>query len=360
MKHPYENLPEKAFWKASVATKNMFDIRDLWDPKFNIKPSDRVVTYGSCFAQHIGNALYNRGYNWLITERAPLLLTSGEAKLFRYNIFSCRTGNVYTTSLLKQWTDWSLGKTAPPSEVWQKNNRLYDPFRPRVEPNGFESEEELEDSRTQTILSFKKSVIEADYFVFTLGLTESWVNVNGYEYPICPGTVAGIFDADKHKFINQKFSQILINLSDAIKLMREINSRLRFILTVSPVPLTATKSDRHIVIATMASKSILRAVADQLTTNRPYIDYFPSYEIINSPVFKGIFFEPNQRNVSSSGVNFVMNNFFRCLLNKYSATEAITNTNNNRINIEKEYVAISEQVDEFCDEALLEAFGEKQ
>jgi hypothetical protein len=92
--------------------------------------------------------------------------------------------------------------------------------------------------------------------------------------------------------------------------MKTINPKLKIILTVSPVPLTATNSGKHVLIATMQSKSILRAVAGQLSDEYSYIDYFPSYEIINSAVFKGVFFEPNQRNVNPHGVSFVMDHFF--------------------------------------------------
>ena len=69
--NPYENLPEKAFWKPSVASKNMFDIDNLWEPKFEINAHRNIVTFGSCFAQHIGNALQARGFKWLSTELPP-------------------------------------------------------------------------------------------------------------------------------------------------------------------------------------------------------------------------------------------------------------------------------------------------
>jgi hypothetical protein len=55
--NPYLNLPDKSFWKLSVANKSMFDISELWCPKFNIEPHHKVATFGSCFAQHIGRAL---------------------------------------------------------------------------------------------------------------------------------------------------------------------------------------------------------------------------------------------------------------------------------------------------------------
>ena len=112
------------------------------------------------------------------------------------------------------------------------------------------------------------------------------------------------------------------------------------------MPLVATKSGNHVLVATMESKSILRAVAGQLTTNRTYVDYFPSYELINSPVFRGVFFEPNQRTVNRHGVDFVMNVFFGCLSR----------------NVDKAQVAGARtigdsQLDAACDEELLDAFG---
>jgi len=355
--NPYESLPPKSFWKLAVANRNMFDIENLWDPKFNIKPDHKVVTYGSCFAQHIGNALTARGFNWLSTEQAPPFLSEQDADLYSYNIFSARTGNIYTASLLKQWTEWALGTSDPSKEVWQQDEKFYDPFRPKIEPNGFESKLEMMSSREETVQAFKESICQADYFVFTLGLTESWSNVNGDEYPMCPGTISGEFDDEVHKFKNQQFVEIQNSLSASITLMRELNPNLKFILTVSPVPLTATNSNNHVLLATMESKSILRAVAGQLVSEHSYIDYFPSYEIINSPVFRGTFFQPNSRSVNMYGVNFVMDSFFKCLESKYGVS---SNKNSETSSSITSSNSGDEPVDEHCEEAVLAAFGAKQ
>ncbi len=345
--NPYENLPEKSFWKPSVASKSLFDITGLWDPAFNILPNHRIVTFGSCFAQHIGHALTARGFRWLSTEKPPRGLSAKHAKLFNYNVFSARTGNIYTASLLKQWASWALTDAPVPDEIWEQQGRFYDPFRPQIEPNGFASAEELRLSRAQTIAAFRESIKQAHVFVFTLGLTESWVNAQaGHEYPMCPGTVAGDFDAQRHLFKKQQFNDIFKSLSDAIEIMRESNKNLKFLLTVSPVPLTATNSGNHVVVATMESKSILRAVAGQMTTRWRHVDYFPSYEMINSPAFKGVFFEPNLRSVNPYGVNFVMNSFFDALTHKFGEFKPIT-PRFSRMNS-----------DTVCEEALLEAFGQ--
>ncbi|MFC4701904.1 GSCFA domain-containing protein [Glaciecola siphonariae] len=342
--NPYQNMPDDAFWKSAVASQHMLDIAGLWKPKFAIRPAQKVVTFGSCFAQHIGRALKQRGYNWLSTEKAPHRMSAEDAARFNYDIFSSRTGNIYTTSLLDQWTNWALGYKEIPSEIWEKDGRFYDPFRPNIEPQGFASADEVVRSRQYTVDAFGRAIKSAEYFVFTLGLTESWTNqAHEYEYPMCPGTVAGEFNGDIHKFTNQQFVPILERLRNAMEKMRKVNPKLRFILTVSPVPLTATASGKHVLVATMASKSILRAVAEQLSSNRQYVDYFPSYEIINSPVFKGNFFMPNLRSVHPKGVAFVMENFFAALPQANKA---------NKTKVD----ATQAQADEVCEELMLAHF----
>ena len=312
--NPYESLDSNAFWSQAVARKSMFDISGLWQPAIKFGPRSPVVTFGSCFAQHIGRALRAQGFNWVNAEPKPAGLPDDTALAYNYGVFSARTGNIYTAGLLAQWVGWALGDATPPEEVWEKDGRFYDPFRPQIEPDGFASAEEVRASREMAIEAFRKCITDARVFVFTLGLTESWVNApGGWEYPMCPGTAAGEFDPEAHVFVNQDYVAVRRALAGTIRRMREANPKLLFLLTVSPVPLTATRSGKHVLVATMESKSILRAVAGSLASSLAFVDYFPSYEIINSAPFRGAFFEPNQRSVNPAGVAHVMREFFTCL-----------------------------------------------
>jgi hypothetical protein len=321
--NPYKNLPERSFWSPAVAQKSLFEILEIWDPKHSIGKSQKVSTYGSCFAQHIGRALRARGYHWLVTEPGPAMMTEETAREFNYGIFTARTGNIYTTSLLLQWVSWAVELSTPPTEIWVRNGRFYDPFRPNIEPEGFESADELLESRQVAIVAFRQSITDSDTFVFTLGLTESWVNkTEGYEYPMCPGVVAGEYNPAQHAFVNQDYPLIRQNLSQALRIIKRLNPAIKVLLTVSPVPLTATYSARHVLVANTASKSILRSVADNLAHHIPFVDYFPSYEIITAPPFKGVFYEPNLRNVTAAGVSQVMAVFFECLTRKFPAPTA--------------------------------------
>ncbi len=375
--NPYKGLGQNAFWATGVAKHNMFDIGGLWDPKFAIDKADRVATFGSCFAQHIGKALAANGYNWCNTEMAPDGLSAANAAKFNYGVFTARTGNIYTVSLLRQWTEWASRTKKAPEEVWEKDGRFYDPFRPNIEPDGFASHREMLTSRAVAVESFRTALTTCDVFVFTLGLTESWFHASeGHEYPMCPGTVAGEFDASQHRFVNQDYGFIREALVETVHMMRLLNPSLRFLFTVSPVPLTATMSGRHVLVATMESKSILRAVAGSVARELEFADYFPSYEIINATPFRGTFFEANQRNVNHAGVAHVMSQFFACLNAKFPVVDerdessAVSSRGEDkplerrpRLSREERKLARRQRraegggKNEVCEEELLEAFA---
>ena len=312
MTHPYETLPPDRFWRSAVADCDPMAITGLWQPKFAIKPRRRIVTAGSCFAQHFSRALRDRGYRWTDFEPGPSTLTDDQRRDYNYGIFSFRTGNIYTPRMLWQWLSWAFGTLPEPQEVWESQGRFYDPFRPAIEPGGFASADELFASRAVTLAALRLAVENAHVFTFTMGLTESWQSAEtGLEYAVCPGTVAGRFDPARHLFVNHRFGALAADLDAAIALMRRLNPRLQVLLTVSPVPLTATACGEHVLSATSRSKSLLRAVAAERVADDPLTDYFPSYEIITHPVWQGRFFAPNQRSVRPEGVAFVMENFFR-------------------------------------------------
>lgn len=353
--NPYENIPSNAFWSPAVAKRHMLNIEGLWQAPFPIMQKTKIATYGSCFAQHFSKALVKRGYSWLNSEPGPVGVSSKITQRYNYGVFSSRTGNIYTTSLLKQWVEWAVKKSAPPEIYWKKNDRIYDPFRPAIEPEGFGSIDEMIKSRQTCIEAFRRSITQCGVLVFTLGLTESWWDSDGYEYPMCPGTYAGEFDKSRHYFLNQDYSFVRENLLNAISLIRKERKKgPRILLTVSPVPLTATNSGNHVLVATMESKSILRAVAGNVAAGIKGTSYFPSYEIINSPVFRGVFFEPNLRSVNSYGVDHVMNCFFAGLSDSSNVkiSDELKLNQQDKVNSS---VAMPDDIK--CEEELLQVFG---
>ena len=360
MSNPYERLAPEAFWKNAVAAKSAFDIGGLWKPKFAVTPGMPIVTAGSCFAQHIGKALAKRGYLWHDAEPAPPIIDPESARTYNYGIFSFRTGNIYTTRMLRQWLEQAHGKTEPMWEIWQDGQgRCFDPLRPTIEPAGFASKEELHEAREVTYAALRRAVKTARVFIFTLGLTESWSNRRTREeYASCPGTAAGSYDSKKHVFVNHRVDAILADLEAALALLRAENPAIKVLLTVSPVPLTATASGQHVLTATSYSKSTLRAVAGMAAQDHDWVDYFPSYEIINTTPFRGMFFEPNMRSVNPNGVDFVMRNFFldqEAAFGPQKALETPPRTQHNTTKISPSPRRRSGAV--ICEEEMLNAFG---
>ena len=111
-------------------------------------------------------------------------------------------------------------------------------------------------------------------------------------------------------FKNFRFSEVLNDTVDFLEMARGINPQMRFLFTVSPVPLTATATNQHVLPATVYSKSVLRAVCGEVMAACDYVDYYPSYELVASHPMRGTFFRPNMRNVTAEGVARVMDIFF--------------------------------------------------
>jgi hypothetical protein len=311
MQSPYEDLPPRAFWRTGVVGQPPEAIPDIYRRKFKIGVETHVAAAGSCFAQHIARHMRARGFTVLDEEPPPYGLAPEKMAQFGFGIYSARYGNIYTARQLRQLAEEAFGTFEPADAVWEKDGRYYDALRPSVEPNGLCSPEAVADQREWHLAKVRRLVRKADLFVFTLGLTETWIHSDsGTVYPSAPGVIAGEYDPQRHTFKNFGFHEVYDDVRAFFELAKSHNPGLRLLLTVSPVPLTATASGEHVLYATIYSKSVLRAVAGQLCQENPDIDYFPSYEIVTSPLAKSGFFENNLRSVRNDAVESVMRIFF--------------------------------------------------
>jgi len=312
--NPYENLEARAFWKLGVAEPTSGEVEQLWFPKFKIGKSDAIATAGSCFAQNIGRALKSRGMNWLVTEKAPGTLPKSLQSAHGYGLFSFRTGNIYSPVLLEQWVRWAFDRATMEQEVWEADGRYFDPFRPSANPNGFETADDVLASRDQTAEAVKRAILDCDVFLFTPGLTETWVNTKSKSiYPACPGTVQGDFDQETHRCVNFGFQAGKAALSLAFSLMQKYNPTIKLLLTVSPVPITATVSRHHAITASTYTKSVLRAIVGEFANENADVDYFPSFDLVSTAALEQSYFNENKRTISQDGIDLVMRHFFEGL-----------------------------------------------
>ena len=315
MNHPYSSLPASSFWKRSIAAVPAGRVDPVVSGKFKIGRTDRVVTAGSCFAQHIARYLQKSGFNYYVTENAPGLVPPDVAEAYGYGMFSARYGNIYTSRQLLQTLMRAYDMFHPAEDRWVRpDGRIVDPFRPHVQPNGFASLREYEGDRRHHLQCVRRAVEELDVFVFTLGLTETWASrVDGAVFPLCPGVAGGTFDPGRHKFVNLRVPEVIDDLRESIAFIRARNPAARFILTVSPVPLIATAEPRSVLVATTYSKSVLRVAAQDVADAAADVAYFPSYEIITGPHARGMYFADDLRSVTEDGVRQVHGTFHAAL-----------------------------------------------
>lgn len=308
MDHPYKSAADYAFWKRAFSpgweTSNLMRCRPL------IQRGEKVVSAGSCFAANIVPFLEGAGFDYVRRDIAPAALSDVAADNFNYSRFSAAYGNIYTARQATQMFMRALGSYRPLEDRWVvADDVIIDAFRPGLKFPAM-SDREFDVLTAQHLANILEAVRAADVFIFTLGLTEAWVsNLDGAVFPACPGTVAGDFDPARHVFKNFSASEVTQDLQELIDLLRLVHPGIRIVLTVSPVPLVATGTDQHILVATTYSKSVLRVAAGEIATINPDVTYFPAYEIVTGPQAASEFFEPDRRQPSTAAIGAVMRAF---------------------------------------------------
>lgn len=352
-KHPYAALPDSAYWRRAVVEARLGP--GLVSPDFlRLSPDDRIATAGSCFAQHIGRHLAAAGFGYLVTETAHPIIPPDLARQAGYGVFTARYGNIYTTLQLLQLIDRAYGRFHPAETTWEDaHGALVDPYRPTIQPGGFASVAELEADRARHLACVREAFETLDVFVFTLGLTEAWLSSrDGAAFPLCPGVAGGRFDPAAHRFHNLRAAEVRQQLASFIERLRMVNPRARVLLTISPVPLTATATGEHVLAATTYSKAVLRVAAQEAADELPGVHYFPSYEIITGPQAHGRFYAANLREVTPEGVAQVMAVFLGAAAG-IETTEPATpaeaiGTGDEAI------IQAGEWIEAMCDEAMLD------
>lgn len=305
--HPYKGLPARSFWRSSVAPEFITEkLVDGIEPLLH--PEDRIMSAGSCFAANMIPWLEGSGFTYVRTEVPPPALSLLPENL-AYRKYSAAFGNVYTARQFRQLVERAAGFFRPVEDRWYENAAVIDPFRPGLAFPA-SSDQEFDDMTACHLAAVRRAVEQATVLVFTLGLTETWASrVDGAVYPTCPGTVAGTFDESKYTFVQLNVDDVVADMRAAIAALRMSNPRLRVILTVSPVPLTATAAGSHVLSATILSKSVLRVAAQAVVDAVEGVRYFPAYEIVTGPQAPEDFFELDRRSVSQLGVQSVMDVF---------------------------------------------------
>ena len=262
-----------------------------------LKKNASVASVGSCFASEVGNYLVDSEYNFVTHD-----------KLRHSDSFGL--GNVYSSRHLRQWLEVAFGQYEFSNLTWQEYDGKYVDLQTNL-LEYFESAEALLYNRNDIVDRIKRVISDSDLLIITVGLTETWETPSGETLAMCPGTLKGAFKSDKHKFRNLSYNEVYDDLKNIEHLIRSFSDCTELLISVSPVPLTATATDDHVLEATVYSKGVLRAAVGDIAKDLKHVNYLPSYELITH-INRGDYrFSDNLRSVSKAGISYVMDTVLR-------------------------------------------------
>lgn len=313
--NPYRDLPASSFWKAAVAAPPPEAVLPLPARRFAIPAGAPVATAGSCFAQELGRHL---------AALPGLALLLAEPPEPGQPLFSARYGNIYTVAQLVQLFDRAHGTLSPACPAWRRaDGRFLDPCRPFLDRAGFASAAAVAEARAAHLAAVRRVFAECAVLVFTLGMTEAWrARADGTVVPAAPGVAGAPDHQADYAFHNAGTAEVAADLAGLVARLRGVNPGARLILTVSPVPLVATATAEHVLVANARSKSVLRAACAEAEAAHPALHYFPAYEIVTGPHSRGAWYQANLRSVTAAGVAQVMAGFRAAFLPAATAPAA--------------------------------------
>lgn len=245
-----------------------------------LRADSAVFTMGSCFAREIEAALVAKGGNVISVN------SSIDRDEFKDPTGKVRSGFFHRFTPPAMSQEFQAGFDELPG--WSKRTLIFPLDDDRfIDLNywqvaGVDESGRANDTRRAVAKSLVRRAADADIIILTLGLTEAWLHK--------PTGFFANFTTPQFLARHVKDFQLhLIGVDETVQCLRDIDAvlknhhstgRYQIVVTVSPVPLSATFTDKDIIVANMDSKSTLRAAAIAFVAENDHAHYFPSYEMV--------------------------------------------------------------------------------
>ena len=205
-----------------------------------ITKSTRFFTMGSCFARNLSRNLVTSGY------------VSHHMEISEY---------INTTFANRVFVDWL------------SDREIDDAIRDRIVsllPPGWSKENTLAVIRSSNV------------FILTLGVAPAFFDRVTGEFVLPRSTALNSrVLAEKYRFRTTSVQENVDNVLYVLDFIRKVSPGIKFVVTVSPVPLVASFEYESAVQADCLSKSTMRLVAHEVVNNSNIsnILYWPSFEV---------------------------------------------------------------------------------
>ena len=238
------------------------------EPGFRFTKDQCFFAIGSWFAKNISKRLHLDGYNV-----HGGVVTEGNRR------------NRYTPAAIYQELAWAkaiFDRDDDPREedilplLLELGPNRWTDIWSRPEKGVAPSLEKAIETRKELYAYFRGAFV-ADVVIITLGLIEAWWDEGSQSYVEFDTPWARREDKERFSFERLSFEKCRHYVEKTLDLI--VDEHRRVLITTSPVALARTFTSDDIIIANNHSKSVLRAVAGEVSEARENVDYFPSYEI---------------------------------------------------------------------------------
>lgn len=243
---------------------------------FDVNHRQKQLFLGSCFATHISNKFSHFGFN-------PV-----------HNPFGVLFSPIACASSISN----ALLEKAFPQEHLISRDDFYFSLEAHSELFG-SSKEALQKHLDKASQNLRTALLESDVLFLTLG--------TAFVYRYLP---TGAFVANCQKVPANQFEKVLLTadeianeLQSSFEILRQYNSKIKIVLTVSPV-----RHTRDGLIENQRSKAqLLLAVEKLLRTDAVF--YFPSYEIMIDELRDYRFYESDLIHPNPIAIDYIWEKF---------------------------------------------------
>lgn len=255
-------------------------------PEKRINYRDRILLTGSCFTEHIGNAISDLKFSVLQNPHGILFDPASVCKSLQSYIANKKYKEQDLFQLNEVWNSWDHHSRF--SHI-DKQDCLKGINESQERAHGF--------------------LKEADWLIITLGSSFSYRLTNLTPNPFPYGEGGGV--ANCHRAPQQWFNKHLLEIDEIISMLektyqqlQEFNPGLKIIFTISPV--------RHIrdgVVENNRSKARLLEAVHHVVNKFNGTSYFPAYELVIDVLRDYRFYDIDMVHPNFQATEFVMEKF---------------------------------------------------
>ena len=254
-------------------------------PEKKINYRDKILLVGSCFTEHIGSSLAELKFSVLQNPNGILFDPRSV----------CNSLVSYVEN--KKYSKEDLFLLNEVWNSWEHHSRFSNMNAENALKSINESQEQAHDFLRST-----------DWLIITLGSSFSYKLTDESDKT---GSSKGEGVANCHRAPSQWFSKHLLAIDEIISLLdiachrlRDLNTKLKIIFTISPV--------RHIrdgVIENNRSKARLIEAVHHMVNRLPGLYYFPAYELVIDVLRDYRFYDIDMVHPNYPATDFVMEKF---------------------------------------------------